>query len=282
MSFQQTREKADRVRSVPLTSVLLTTGASQDRYDKAKWHTAQGVISVTGVKFMNWTCGVGGGGAIDLVIHLNSQCFKDAVEWLDRRFSETIFPQQADIPTNTHLRLPPPDSSRIWRIKRYLVSKRAITPALVTRLIDVGTLYADNRSNAVFKLLGKEKMPVGAEIRGTGPWPWRGMAYGSKKDLGFFSISAVSIDGIILCESAIDTISCFILSPRYHCVSTAGARPNPRWLPQLIQQGKPVYCGFDADQTGENMARTMISLYPSVKRLRPSKHDWNDVLKSQS
>ena len=43
-----------------------------------------------------------------------------------------------------------------------------------------------------------------------------------------------------------------------------------------------IYCGFDSDSAGENMAKEMIALYPSVKRLRPIQHDWNDVLKSQS
>src|SRR5256884_5363902 len=41
-------------------------------------------------------------------------------------------------------------------------------------------------------------------------------------------------------------------------ISTAGARPNPRWLPALLAQGYLVYCGFDADDTGENLARQMI------------------------
>ena len=43
-----------------------------------------------------------------------------------------------------------------------------------------------------------------------------------------------------------------------------------------------IYCGFDSDSAGENMAKEMIALYPSVKRLRPIEHDWNDVLKRHS
>jgi hypothetical protein len=30
------------------------------------------------------------------------------------------------------------------------------------------------------------------------------------------------------------------------------------------------------------MARAMIALHPTVQRLRPPHHDWNDVLKAQS
>ena len=71
-------------------------------------------------------------------------------------------------------------------------------------------------------------------------------------------------------------------SPHRRCLSTAGARPNPRWLAPLLNQGCEVYCGFDADPAGDDMARAMIALHPTVKRLRPPEHDWNDVLRAQA
>jgi hypothetical protein len=86
---------------------------------------------------------------------------------------------------------------------------------------------------------------------------------------------------VVLCESAIDALSCFALHPGYQCLSTAGARPNPRWLPPLLEQGCQVYCGFDADRTGDAMAGAMLALHPAVQRLRPSHHDWSDVLRSR-
>ena len=84
---------------------------------------------------------------------------------------------------------------------------------------------------------------------------------------------------VILCESAIDAISCLLLHPSSLCLSTSGARPNPRWLPALLSQGLAVYCGFDADATGDTMAEQMIAWHPSLRRLRPSHQDWNDILK---
>jgi hypothetical protein len=48
------------------------------------------------------------------------------------------------------------------------------------------------RGNAVFLLVaGKAQRSVGAELRGTGPRAWRGMAPGTRKDLGYFWIGAV-------------------------------------------------------------------------------------------
>lgn len=280
MTFQQIRDRAGRVRGISLQAVLLAAGAVQDRYDKAKWHTAQGVISVTGPKFMNWSRGIGGGGAIDLAIHLNNLGFKDAVEWLWRRFHGFDGPEQAWTTTKPSLRLPPPAAGQLSRVKHYLVADRSIPPAVVEPLIESGRLYADGRANAVFLLLGKRGAPIGAELRGTGPRPWRAMAPGSRKDIGFFDVHADNAEGIVLCESAIDAISCFTLHPWYRCISTAGARPDPLWLAPLIRHGCPVYCGFDADATGEAMASAMIAIHPAVRRLQPPAHDWNDVLRA--
>ena len=78
---------------------------------------------------------------------------------------------------------------------------------------------------------------------------------GGGSDLGFFSIPTEPLPAIILVESAIDAISCFALHPHHRCISTAGARPNPRWLAACLDQGSALYCGFDADRTGEAMAR---------------------------
>jgi hypothetical protein len=273
-------DRLDQLRRIPLPAVLRESGAQRDRSDKAKWHTPQGDISITGMKFMNWHQSCGGGGAIDLAMHLNDLDFKRAVAWLERRFS--IPPDSALPPPPCRLALPPPGPSRLSSVKHYLVHERAITPSLTDFLIASGRLYADGRGNAVFLLLGKENAPVGAELRGTGPQRWRGMAPGSQKDLGYFSIQAPDATRVILCESAIDAISCWLLHPASLCLSTSGARPNPRWLPALLSQGLPVYCGFDSDATGDATAEQMMGLHPWLRRLRPSQHDWNDVLKSGS
>lgn len=281
-------ERADRLRAIPLPSVLRLCGAQPDRYDRHKWHTAQGALSITGPKFMNWTRGVGGGGAIDLVMHLHGGGFKEALQWLDRHFPGPLSAPDPVSPQKPDLRLPPPQPRHLEPVKHYLTFARGLPLELIQSLILSDLLYADHRANAVFLLLGKENIPVGAELRGSGPIAWRGMAPGSQKDLGFFAVpvfplppSAVAPPaGIILCESAIDALSCFVLHPDHCCISTAGARPNPCWLADLIASGSSIFCGFDADPTGDAMAQAMIALHPTVQRLRPPRHDWNDTLRS--
>jgi hypothetical protein len=276
------RARADRLRAVPLEEVLHRLGGEPDRHDPRRWRTTAGIVSICGPKFMNWTGGIGGGGAIDLAIHLRSVTFRDALDWLDREFGPGPEEPAATAMPPPALRLPPPGSEKLAGVKAYLVSQRAIPAATVESLAHSGALYADARANAVFVLHGSDGKPVGAELRGTGRYAWRGMAPGSNKDLGFFAIGAEPASAVVLCESAIDAISCSLLHPLFRCVSTAGARPHPLWLDALVARLPEVYCGFDADTTGEHMAREMIARHPNVRRLRPSLKDWNDVLRARS
>jgi len=311
MRFPQLRQRADRVRGIPLEVVLACRGASRDAYDKAQWHTEQGPISLTGQKFRNWRRGTGGGGAIDLVMHLAGLDYPRAVLWLETHFGMAVSgertwghssrPQgklgpdaERNGPTregrpgeigaqgeSRPLRLPERDDRQLERVRQYLVRQRGLSPGWLEPLIAASRLYADRRGNAVFLLLGRGQQPVGAELRGTGTRVWRGMAPGTRKDRGCFWTGAADALGVVLCESAIDAISCGGLIPDALCISTSGARPNPAWLEALIRRGYVIYCGFDTDEVGEAMAQAMIRLHPCVRRLRPPAHDWNDVLTSR-
>lgn len=293
--FKNISGTVDFVRNIALVEVLERTGSTKDKFDNNKWHTCRGIISLTGQKFVNWTMGIGGGGAVDLVIHLEQYDFKTAVLWLLDNFP-SIYPTYptsmataTETTTETNiqntpkqtLRLPCKDDNKLPQISDYLRYKRCIPLSLINALIGSGKLYADKRGNAVFLLLGKEKKVVGAELRGTTQFHWHSMAPGSRKKLGAFYVKSPNPNKVIICESAIDAISCFTLTPNCIAVSTSGANPNPLWLINFINKGLELYCGFDSDDTGDRLAQKMIELYPSVKRLAPDKHDWNDVLKAR-
>jgi len=277
MNFQDRRKQADRLRCVPLQDVLLAVGAQADQRDPAKWHTAKGVLSVNGMKFINWKQGGSGGGAIDLAMHLNGMDFSSALQWLARRFSPAMEGDSLR-PQTSELSLPVAQSANLTRIIRYLTVQRRLPYRLIEPLVRDGHIYADARANAVFLLLGNKNKAVGAELRGTTEARWRGMAPGSRKNLGYFSIGPVHARHVVLCESAVDAISCAALYPERLCISTSGARPNPAWLDTLLNDKHHIYCGFDSDQTGDQMAQAMIATHPSIKRLRPPLHDWNDFL----
>ena len=275
------RERARTLRLVPLDWILHRCDARSDRFDAHKWHTRRGVLTVTGTQFMNWTLGQGGGGAIDLVMHLQQLGFGQALEWLGSHFGTPEFaPPSPLLRPQPMLALPPTAPQNLARVRRYLTKERRLPSMLFEPLIDSGDLYADARANAVFLLRDGQDRPVGAELRGTTAGAWKGMAPGSRKDLGCFATPPPPVtEAIVLCESAIDALSCHALQPSYRCLSTAGARPNPGWLPDLVGRDCPLYCGFDCDATGEAMAQSMMALHPSVQRLRPPRKDWNDVLR---
>lgn len=268
------------LRNIDLKLVLSRIQAAAHPYDRAKWHTCRGTLSVNGQKFFNWSTDSGGGGAIDLIIHLHQCDFKTAIAWLQQNFPD-ILPQRCP-PSITHttLSLPQRDDHHLPRVISYLNIYRRLPLAIIQNLIDSNRLYADIKANAVFLLLGKEKKIVGAEIRGTSHIRWLGMAKGSRKDIGCFYVNNPNPQKMILCESAIDALSFFSINPQWLCVSTSGATPHPAWLPLFIAKGFDIHCGFDADQTGDLLADKMISRYPSIKRLRPTQHDWNDQLRS--
>ena len=292
MNCDDLRQRAAVVRDVPLEAVLILCGAVRDQHDKSKWNTARGTVSVTGAKFTNWQRCEGGGGAIDLVMHLINVDFRTALTWLEhhvgisclaaRQATNSLHKKCVVSEGGSTLRLPVRDDQRLGRVIVYLTRRRHLALSLLKPLCECGKLYADRRGNAVFLLVaGKANRPIGAELRGTGAQSWRGMAPGTRKDQGYFWVGDSNCKEIVLCESAIDAISCSQLHGNRICISTSGVRANPRWLRTLISHGYTIHCGFDADDAGDTAARRMIAFHPMVNRLRPPAHDWNDVIASR-
>jgi hypothetical protein len=294
------RRRADAVRSIPLETVLTAWGTQRDRRDRNQWRTERGPLTVTGAKFFNWHLEEGGGGAIDLVMHLGSLEAEAAIVWLEQHLGRTpaaassasrvwpLFPSSSSrgdppAPPRT-LHLPRASQAQLERVRCYLTGPRCLAADILEPLIDAGKVYADPRGNAVFLMVaGKPNRPIGAELRGTGPRIWHGLAPGTSRDAGYFWVGAKGSQTIVLCEAAIDAISCYQLHSSQRpteciCISTAGVRSDPPWLHPLIARGYQIYCGFDTDEPGEAASDQMISRYPSLQRLRPPAHDWNDAL----
>jgi hypothetical protein len=281
-----------------LETVLTRWGAQRDRRDPARWRTERGPLSVTDAKFFNWRSNEGGGGAIDLVMHLGKMDPHAAILWLQLHLGGAPVAAPATSTSSrassSHygvqlpprkLRLPPADPPKLERVRRYLTEQRHVAPSILELLIDAGKVYADQHANAVFLMVaGKPNRPIGAELRGTGTRLWHGLAPGTLKDDGYFWIGTDSSQQIILCESAIDAISCFQfhamqLHTECICISTAGVRPDPPWLDPLIARCYHIHCGFDNDHPGQEARRRMIACHPSIHPLPPPAHDWNDALR---
>lgn len=279
MTYAQLGRLASELRCTPLEIILPALAAVRDCTDKDRWQTPLGSISVTGSQFFNWNRQTGGGGAIDLVMHLRQINFKEATLWLRDRVDAGHLPApQTRAASSPAFQRPTRDDHQLPKVIRYLTIERGLPQELLAPLVTQGEAYADRRGNAVFLVLNREGSAVGAELRGTTSVKWRGMAAGSRKMAGFFSVQGPTSEEIILCESAIDALSAHALIPRAKCISTAGAASNPLWLNALLARDIPIYCGFDNDVAGDQAAEQLISRYPQVRRLAPEHHDWNDDL----
>lgn len=151
-------ELAKKVRDFPLEKVVYELGLDPDPKDKHKWQNQEHIINITGSKFYDWKELKGGGGAIDLVMHLNQCDFKQAVTWLNDRFGEgaTIdavsYKAREIIKEKPVLKFTPPvpEESKWQSVKQYLTRSRKLPSGLVDSLYQQGLVYADEKQNVVF------------------------------------------------------------------------------------------------------------------------------------
>jgi hypothetical protein len=143
------QELADHVRETDLAIVATHLGLKQDHCDKHKWRDAEHIISIDGSKFMNWAANKGGGGAIDLVMHVQQIDFKAAVQWLsglDLTAQPLIIrkPLQLEDRYPRSLDLPVPNEQRWLAVQDYLVETRKLPVGWVDRLHEKNLIYADD------------------------------------------------------------------------------------------------------------------------------------------
>lgn len=290
---------ADKVRDVPLEQVAYELGLDPDPKSKHKWIHENHTINITGSKFYDWQHLKGGGGAIDLVMHVNQCNFKQAVAWLNDRLGEgatlqaTTYQTRIIIQTEQVPKFTPPvqEESKWQQIKSYLTRERRLPSSLVDNLHQQGLVYADDKQNAVFiRHSLDEETITGATLRGTAGTEntFKGLAIGSKRNAGWFHFklggqSSDPIQRAVLVESPIDAMSIAVLdrteSRKTIYLSTDGAGQIPveflRTLPN-----KSVIVAYDNDQSGNLMALHVMEQLPNAVRKAPKVKDWNSELKN--
>jgi hypothetical protein len=303
-----------RARGADLAAVLHSLGAERDRYDKAKWRIGGQVISVTGEQYYDHVAGRGGGGAIDLVMHVRGVTFREALTYLDGRALPRVSAPAArpatgdgrsDRATDAPFQAPRPSAEYWPRVRTYLVAERRLPGALVNELHARGLVYADERRNAVFLRRDVAGNATGAALRGTRAGSrFKGLAAGTARDEGwfFFHVGDRGTPQLILTESPIDALSYYGLlhgdcppagpgAYREVYVSTdgAGALPHPL-IAGALAQGGLVRVGFDRDQTGEQLWGQLHERYVAAAGGDPTRFwreppplgkDWNDVLQAR-
>ncbi|MFM2433161.1 MAG: hypothetical protein RLZZ511_4375, partial [Cyanobacteriota bacterium] len=286
---------ADQVRDQDLASVVERLGLEPDRHDKHKWCDDNHIISITGEKFHDWAVDKGGGGAIDLVMHVQQCDFRTAVEWLSgHQLPEQSSPKQSQ---PRILQLPESNAANWPAVKQYLTETRGLPTEWIDALHDRGLIYADQHQNAVFVRHQEERSDkawvrgdaTGACLRGTQGEPFHGLSPGSERKAGYFWLrrGQEEVKRVVLVESAIDAISLAALEKEklaelgttvYLSTDGSGAIPTEA-LKAVMEKDGQVLVAFDADGAGEKMAWRVAGEVLGVKRMVPVVgKDWNDRL----
>ncbi|NJK58556.1 MAG: DUF3991 domain-containing protein [Pleurocapsa sp. SU_5_0] len=286
---------ANQVRDLPLKDVAYELGLEADPKDKHKWQNEQHIINITGSKFYDWKQMQGGGGVIDLVMHINECDYKQSVAWLGDRFGEgatieaTTYKTREIIKTEpVHEFIPPVAEQSKWlSVKQYLTRTRKLPSGLVDKLHEQGLIYADQKQNAVFirRSINESKI-TGASLRGTvgEDNQFKGLAKGSKRKDGWFYFergeqASDPVRRVVLIESPIDAMSLAVLertdSKKTLYLSTDGAGQIPI---EYLKEIKEVVIALDRDRAGQEMTERIKTQLPNAVSKTPKAIDWNQDL----
>ncbi|QKZ07850.1 DUF3991 and TOPRIM domain-containing protein [Pseudomonas eucalypticola] len=288
-------EKSDieKARSIELADVIEGFGGIRDPADpKNNWKTHAGRLTVTGQKFYNHDLDKGGGGAIDLAMHLGGYGFKDAVAWLGgthgheaavQTYQAEARQQATRILETTpkpKLEIPPPDPRKLAKVQSYLTNTRQIPEQIVNTAIEKGRVWADNYGNAVFGLRHLDGKITGAELRGTYSRPFHGI----RGDRGLYFTGKAASKVAVFVESSIEAMSYQALNPEALVIGTAGSTRDilQGAAKHLEAQGYKIVDGFNADKAGDRLGdRLKQAVSQDVERQRPTAgKDWNIELKA--
>lgn len=289
----------EQLRSLPLEEVAQNLGLQRHRYDKHKWKSEAHIISINDGKFYDHLASQGGGGAIDLVMHVLECDFKEAISWLDGRSSYAIFePSYSSTPQGVSKKEPEKiyscnvkDESKWLDVKTYLIKKRGLPELLVESLHQQGIVAADFRRNAMFfrheldENFNRGKA-IGASLRATSG-EFKGLTPLTRRDAGYFwfQCGQGEVQRVAIAESPIDAMSLSVLEEQsrdraavYLSADGSGSIPETA-LRRVIETGGRVVLAYDRDRAGEEMAWRVASTLVRVDRIKPGVgKDWNEAL----
>jgi hypothetical protein len=305
------KQQADQLRDLPLEDVAWHLGLDKADKGENRWKGLGQVININGSKWYDFTAEKGGGGTIDLVMHVVGCNFRQSLAWLCDRFgsegmlraSRAKVEEQATKIAASELApqfvLPVEDSSKWLPVKNYLTSSRGLPENFVDGLYSKGWLYADEQQNAVFTMRelptssasGEEETTTGAFLRGTRGEDnaFMGYASGTKRTEGWFYFhfggkATDEVEKVVLSKSPLDAISCAALKS----VSTEGT-PSKRTMFLAVDSLKSLPLDFLKDIKNITVAcshdsvelikaQAITYLLPQTTVAQPKTADWNTEL----
>jgi Plasmid recombination enzyme/Protein of unknown function (DUF3991)/Toprim-like len=297
------KQQADQLRDLPLEDVAWHLGLDKADKRENRWKGLGQVINITGFKWYDFTAEKGGGGAIDLVMHVAGCNFRSSLAWLCDRFGSEgmlrasrakVEVQAAKIVAEEPApQLVPPleDDSKWLSVKNYLTKARGLPENFIDALHSKGWLYADEQQNAVFTMRSLDDETTGAFLRGTRGEDnsFMGYAQGTKRTEGWFYFhfggkATDEVEKVVVCKSPIDAISCAALS-----LAANSGMPQTRMMFLAVDNLKSLPLDFlkdipaitvacDNDSAGRSTAKAIKELLPQTTIVQPKTADWNTEL----
>jgi len=294
--------KTQQLRDLELSDVAWELGLD---YERERWRGHGHIINIDGSKFYDFSPDQqkGGGGAIDLVMHVNQCNFRQAVVWLHERFGEAgveraaiahVKNRAADI-IQTQARpqfTPPVEDRNNWpAVERYLTQQRGIPSDCLQMLQNLGLLYADDQQNAVFVMRNLDGQRNGAFLRGTRGEnnSFKGYSKGTKRSDSwfYFGLGGQATDKVahvLLCSSPIEAVSRAMLEyfvrgnvpperTLYMAVDNINSLPVER-----LQNVPNILVTFGKDQSTHAAAQRVLQLLPQSQQVLSKAADWNQQL----
>lgn len=294
------KQLADQLRDLPLEDVAYQFGLDSDA--RGRWKGQGCNMKIDGAKFYDFESARGGGGALDLVMHLEGCMFKEAIAWLHDRFGEKGMLQAAthyarkeaqQIAKNEpapQFTLPEPDESKWSRVRHYLTVERCLPQKWVDGLHEKGLLYADSKQNAAFVMRSLDNEITGVNLWGTVGKDnnFRGLAKGTKRDAGWFYVNIGGslddrIERVVLTENPIDALSIATLSCPHSSRTMYLVVDGVKSLPlEFLREVPAVIMARSQSQTGIEISSQLQQLLPTVTQKVSAGLNWNsDLVQAQ-
>ncbi|MEA5515747.1 MobV family relaxase [Nodularia sp. UHCC 0506] len=298
-------QQAEQLRDLPLEDVAWQLGLDRDHKQPGKWRGQGNNMNINGSKFYDFHPSEqrGGGGAIDLVMHVNQCDYRQAMAWLHDSFGErglrrAVIAQAQKIATGfaqfeprPKFVTPAPDERQWHKVENYLTQKRELLPSFIQAVHEQGLIYADEQQNAVFLMRNLDGETTGAFLRGTQGEDntFQGYVKGTKRTQGWFHLKLGGepngeIEKVVLCKSPIEALSFATLEmevqqgiPKTRTMYMAV--DSPKSLPvEFLRTVPAVEVAYDNDHAGNETARMIMEQLHHAMRVKPKGKDWNETL----
>lgn len=292
--------QTERLREIPLRAILLAAGCMPDARDpRYNWRTPAGRISLSRENNMQWynhDQGRGGGGAIDLTIHLTGLEFREAVAWLASHFDEKDAISSARAFAARRIEkaaeqaiglvapeLPKPDPRSIGAVRAFLIQQRHLPARLIDKAIAGGAIYAarfGSYINAAFRLTAIAGCkPVGVELHGIGKTPFEGV----RGEPGLFFLADGGCREVAICDNAIEALSYFALHerPGLAVAAAVGTGADAVRAARMLAAGSVrLIAAQGSEPRYARQAQALIRAFSGATRDVPREAtSWNDLLR---